>query len=91
VVPESDWLRSNRPQVVKDSIRQAHDVLGRRNIDINSWYNGFEAGPRHLGSHTNDFFKTVGPRLEAAEIAGGRFGVLDELNNIKLDLGGHRR
>lgn len=78
-----------------DAIR-ARQVLARNDIDINNEINGIylkhidpnsiQPGAYHRVIHTDKYFKNVADRLEAAELLGGRDGVMDELGNIANDL-----
>ena len=84
VVPVGEFAK--RSSAVRTSIQDAKDVLARNDIDIDSWYNGFRSSNRrHFGTHTDEFLGQLGDRLLQAERNLGRFGVLDELNNLKLE------
>ncbi len=79
--------------------QRARDILERLKIDVNSADNGIylkhvdpnsiQPGAYHRIIHTNDYFRNVADRLEAAERFGGakaREAVLAELENIRTDL-----
>jgi hypothetical protein len=77
---------SGRTAAVQKSILEAKDILSRNSIGIDSWHNGFRAPSlRHFGTHTDAYLGQLGQRLFGAERRLGRAGVLDELNNLKLE------
>ncbi|UED82643.1 AHH domain-containing protein [Lysinibacillus sp. CD3-6] len=79
--------------------QRASDILESLKINVNSADNGIylkhvdpnsiQPGAYHRIIHTNDYFRNVADRLEAAERFGGakaREAVLAELENIRTDL-----
>jgi len=55
----------NRTKLVRDSIVAAKDALSKAGIGLNDSWNGFWTNSsRHLGTHTDDFFKELGGRLK---------------------------
>ena len=75
----------------------ARDVLTEHNIDVNGAENGVflpnrnntdpkVPGILHNGRHPNAYLDEVNRRIDAANLEGGKKGVLKELGDIKEEL-----
>lgn len=49
------------------------------------------SGILHNGKHPDKYIDAINRRIEAADISGGKQGVLDELGNINNTLSGANR
>jgi RHS repeat-associated protein len=73
----------------------ARNIFTKYNIDINSPMNGVflqgcgssaAIGTIHCGSHLAKYYQEVSTRIVAADLAGGKIEVLNELSEIKIEL-----
>lgn len=86
VVPTSTWARSrNISDAAKDAILDAQATLDRVGIDINDVANGFWAKPRHMGSHTSDYFEVMGDRLRGLQTRRDVEFALNDLRRMLQD------
>ncbi|MDN8598864.1 RHS repeat-associated core domain-containing protein [Citrobacter sp. S2-9] len=88
------------PETAKGA-KPARGILAQHDIDINGPDNGVflpnrnntdgMSGILHNGKHPDKYIDAINRRIEAADISGGKQGVLDELGNINNTLSGANR
>jgi hypothetical protein len=75
---------SKRTLVVRDAISDAKTALRKAGVGLNESWNGFWTdSPRHLGTHTDIFFLTLGERLRGKQ---NRLEVLNILGILRDDI-----
>ena len=78
-------LFSKRAPAVQRAVSRAQNILTKHGIDLNNPVNGFWATAGHLGTHKDRYLVAMADRLKTADLRGGVYGVLSELQKLKLD------